>query len=139
MRLKVRLTVRTDIDEVTVQQRVPVLFQIKWKMCTDCDRQYTNRTWQALVQLRQKRENGSNRKGLAALEMALSRPSNRDLRNTVLKIDSSRHGLDFYFLSLPQAQHFAHFLARLAPLKIKTSQKLVSADVKSNTAVLVLV
>lgn len=134
MRLKVRLTVRTDIDEVTVQQRVPVLFQIKWKMCTDCDRQYTNRTWQALVQLRQKRENGSNRKGLAALEMALSRPSNRDLRNTVLKIDSSRHGLDFYFLSLPQAQHFAHFLARLAPLKIKTSQKLVSADVKSNTA-----
>eukprot|EP00534_Pseudo-nitzschia_fraudulenta_P004890 CAMPEP_0201117116 /NCGR_PEP_ID=MMETSP0850-20130426/1189_1 /ASSEMBLY_ACC=CAM_ASM_000622 /TAXON_ID=183588 /ORGANISM="Pseudo-nitzschia fraudulenta, Strain WWA7" /LENGTH=608 /DNA_ID=CAMNT_0047381357 /DNA_START=106 /DNA_END=1932 /DNA_ORIENTATION=- len=134
MRLKIRLTVRTDLDEVTIQQRVPVVFQIKWKMCNNCDRQYTNRTWQALVQLRQKRENGSNRKGLAALEMALSRPSNRDLRNTVLKIDSSRHGLDFYFLSLPQAQHFAHFLSRLAPLKIKTSSKLVSADAKNNTA-----
>lgn len=134
MRLKLRLTVRTDVGEVTIQQRVPVVFQIKWKMCNNCDRQYTNRTWQALVQLRQKRENGSSRKGLAALEMALSKPSNRDLRNTVLKIDSSRHGLDFYFLSLPQAQHFAHFLSRLAPLKIKTSSKLVSTDAKNNTA-----
>lgn len=134
MRLKLRLTVRTDIGEVTIQQRVPVVFMIKWKMCNNCDRQYTNRTWQALVQLRQKRENGSSRKGLAALEMALGKPSNRDLRKTVLKIDSSRHGLDFYFLSLPQAQHFAHFLSRLAPLKIKTSSKLVSTDVKSNTA-----
>ncbi len=134
MRLKLRLTVRTDVGEVTIQQRVPVVFQIKWKMCQNCDRQYTNRTWQALVQLRQKRENGSSRKGLAALEMALSKPSARDLRNTVLKIDASRHGLDFYFLSLPQAQHFAHFLARLAPIKIKTSTKLVSTDVKSNTA-----
>ncbi len=134
MRLKLRLTVRTDVGEVTIQQRVPVVFQIKWKMCQNCDRQYTNRTWQALVQLRQKRENGSSRKGLAALEMALSQPSARDLRNTVLKIDASRHGLDFYFLSLPQAQHFAHFLSRLAPIKIKTSTKLVSTDVKSNTA-----
>jgi len=134
MRLKLRLTVRTDIGEVTIQQRVPVVFKINWKMCGNCDRQYTNRTWQALVQLRQKRENGSSRKGLAALEMALSKPSNRDLRNTVLKIDSSRHGLDFYFLSLPKAQHFAHLLARLAPLKIRTSSKLVSADAKNNTA-----
>jgi len=134
MRLKLRLTVRTDVGEVTIQQRVPALFQIKWKMCKDCNRQFTNRTWQALVQLRQKRENGSNRKGLAALEMALSKPSNRDLRNTVLKIDSSRHGLDFYFLTIHEAQHFAHFLARLAPLKIKTSSKLVSADAKNNTA-----
>jgi len=134
MRLKLRLDIKTDVGEVTIQQRVPALFQIKWKMCNNCDRQFTNRTWQALVQLRQKRENGSSRKGLAALEMALSKPAHRDLRNTVLKIDSSRHGLDFYFLSLPQAQHFAHFLSRLAPLKIKTSSKLVSADVKSNTA-----
>jgi len=134
MRLKLRLTVRTDIGEVTIQQRVPVVFRIKWKMCNNCDRQYTNRTWQALVQLRQKRENGSSRKGLAALEMALSKPSNRDLRNTVLKIDSSRHGLDFYFLTIPQAQHFAHVLARLAPLKIRTSTKLISTDAKNNTA-----
>lgn len=86
------------------------------------------------MQLRQKRESGSSRKGLAALEMALSSRANRDLRNTVLKIDASRHGLDFYFLSLPKAQHFAQFLSRLAPLKIKTSSKLVSADVKNNTA-----
>lgn len=48
MRLKISITVRTDIDEVTVQQRVPVIFQIKWKMCDKCNREYTNRDWHAL-------------------------------------------------------------------------------------------
>mmetsp|Transcript_65718 Transcript_65718/g.73323 ORF Transcript_65718/g.73323 Transcript_65718/m.73323 type:complete len:643 (+) Transcript_65718:114-2042(+) len=134
MRLKLRVTVRTDVGGVTVQQRVPVIFKINWKMCNNCDRQYSNRTWNAVVQLRQKRETGAPRKGLAAIENSLSSRANRDLRNTVLKIDVSRHGLDFYFLSLPRAQHFSQFLSRLAPLKIKTSSKLVSADVKNNTA-----
>jgi NMD protein affecting ribosome stability and mRNA decay len=132
MRLKIRVTVRTEIDSVLIEQRVPVEYQIKWKMCNNCDREYTNRTWHALVQLRQKRESGSPRKGLAALEMALGR--NKDIRRNVLKIDTSRHGLDFYFLTLPQAQQFAQFLSRLSPMKTKTSSKLVSTDVKSNTA-----
>ena len=134
MRLKLRVTVRADVEDVTLQQRVPVLFKINWKMCNNCDREYTNRTWHAVVQLRQKRETGAPKKGLAAIEMALSSRANRDLRNTVLKIDASRHGLDFYFLSLSKAQHFAQFLSRLAPIKIKTSSKLISADVKCNTA-----
>jgi nonsense-mediated mRNA decay protein 3 len=134
MRLKLRVTVRADVEDVTLQQRVPVLFKIHWKMCNNCDREYTNRTWHAVVQLRQRRESGAPKKGLAVLEMALSSRANRDLRNTVLKIDASRHGLDFYFLSLSKAQHFAQFLSRLAPIKIKTSSKLISADVKCNTA-----
>mmetsp|Transcript_25996 Transcript_25996/g.48446 ORF Transcript_25996/g.48446 Transcript_25996/m.48446 type:complete len:675 (-) Transcript_25996:48-2072(-) len=132
MRLKVRVTVRTEIEHVTIQQRVPVEFRIQWKMCPNCSREFTNRTWHALVQLRQKRETGAPRKGLAALEMALGR--NKEIRRNVLKIDASRHGLDFYFLTLPQAQQFAQFLSRLAPMKMKTSSKLVSTDVKNNTA-----
>ncbi|KAG7371142.1 NMD3 family protein [Nitzschia inconspicua] len=130
MRLKLRVTVRTEIEHVTIQQRVPVVFQIHWKMCPNCNREFTNRTWHALVQLRQKREN--TRKGLAALEMALGR--NKEVRKNVLKIDATRQGLDFYFLTLSDAQQFAQFLQRLAPLKIKTSSKLVSTDVKNNTA-----
>lgn len=144
MRLKVRVTVQTVVENVTIQQRVPVEFQIKWKMCSTCDREYTNRTWHAVVQLRQRRDDSgrdsghgaagtaSPRKGLAALEMALAR--SKDIRKNVLKIDTSRHGLDFYFLTLPQAQLFAQFLSRLAPMRIKTSSKLVSTDVKNNTA-----
>jgi nonsense-mediated mRNA decay protein 3 len=133
MRLKIRVTVRTEIEHVAIQQRVPVNFEIKWKMCTNCNREFTNRTWHALVQLRQKRDTATApRKGLAALEMALGR--NKEIRKNVLKIDTTRQGLDFYFLTLSEAQQFALFLQRLAPLKIKTSSKLVSTDVKNNTA-----
>ena len=132
MRLKIRLTIRTEMMAVQIQQRVLVEYHIHWKMCDNCNRQYTNRTWQALVQLRQKRDIGATRRGLAAMEMALRR--NKDLRSKVLKIDACKNGLDFYFLTLPQAQSFAQFLAKLAPMKIKTTQKLVSTDVKSNTA-----
>jgi nonsense-mediated mRNA decay protein 3 len=75
---------------------------------------------------------GAPRKGLAALEMALGR--NKDIRKHVLNIDSCRRGLDFYFLTLSQAQAFSQFLSKLAPMKIKTTQKLVSTDSKNNTA-----
>lgn len=131
MRLKVRVTIRTELENIQLQQRVMVEFQIRWRQCPDCNREFTSRTWAAIVQLRQKRDAG--KKGLAALEMALKK-NDQDIRKHVLQIDSSRYGLDFYFLTLAQAQHFAGFLQRLAPLKIKTSQKLVSTDNHSNTA-----
>jgi nonsense-mediated mRNA decay protein 3 len=133
MRLKVRVTVRAEmVQSVQMQQRVMVDFHVQWRQCPDCNREFTSRTWQAVVQLRQKRDQGAPRKGLATLEMALKR--NEEIRKHVLKIDSCRHGLDFYFLTLPQAQHFASFLHRLAPMRIKTSQKLVSTDNHNNTA-----
>jgi len=72
------------------------------------------------------------KKGLAALEQALAR--NAQIRKHVLKIDAARNGFDFYFLGLPEAQSFASYLARVAPMRIKTTKKMVSADVKSNTA-----
>ncbi|CAB9501068.1 ribosomal export protein NMD3 [Seminavis robusta] len=132
MRLKVRLTVRATIHGVEIQQRVPVELKIQFKQCNECNREYTNRTWHALVQLRQKRTDDAPKKGLAALEMALAKNSN--IRKHVLKIDSSRNGFDFYFLNLPEAQAFASYLARVAPMRTKTTKKLVSADVKNNTA-----
>ena len=64
--------------------------------------------------------------------MALAR--NAQIRKHVLKIDSTRNGFDFYFLNLPEAQSFASYLAKVAPMRIKTTKKLVSTDVKSNTA-----
>ena len=84
------------------------------------------------MQLRQKRTDDAPKKGLAALEMALAK--NARIRKHVLKIDSTRNGFDFYFLNLPEAQSFASYLARVAPMRIKTTKKLVSTDVKNNTA-----
>jgi nonsense-mediated mRNA decay protein 3 len=132
MRLKIRLTVRTEIQNVMIQQRVMVELVIKWKMCPDCSRQFTNRTWHAVVQLRQKRTDDAPKTGLLMIEMALARSP--DIRKHVLRIDNCRNGFDFYFLELANAQAFASYLSRIAPMRIKTSKKLVSTDVKNNTA-----
>ena len=138
-RLKVRLTVRAELAVgpgggagVQVQQRCLVELVESWKQCPECNREYTNRTWQAVVQLRQKRADGNSRRGLVLLEAALAK--NSDVRKHVLSIDPSRHGFDFYFLSLMHARLFASYIAKIAPMRMKTTQKLVSADVKSNTA-----
>jgi hypothetical protein len=64
--------------------------------------------------------------------MALRR--NKEIRKHVLRIDSCRNGLDFYFLAVPHAQTFASFISRLAPMRLKSSQKMVSEDNHSNTA-----
>jgi len=132
MRFRLKLTVRTEIQSVQVQQRVMVEMRCHWKQCPDCNREFTNRTWHALVQLRQKRADDAPRKGLAALEMALAK--NKDIRKNVLRIDATKNGFDFYFLTTVHAQTFAGFLQRAAPMRVKTTKKLVSADSHSNTA-----
>lgn len=84
------------------------------------------------MQLRQKRDDDAPRKGLVIVEMALAR--NPQVRKHVLKIDACKQGFDFYFMSLMHAQTFSSYLARIAPMRIKTTKKLVSTDVKNNTA-----
>jgi nonsense-mediated mRNA decay protein 3 len=131
MRFKVKVTVLTLVQSVMVQQRVMVELHCGWQQCPDCNREYTNRTWIAKVQLRQRR-NEHGQKGLLALEQALK--SNTNVRKHVLSIDASREGLDFYFLNLAQAQTFSSYLRKVAPMKVSTSQKLVSTDSHNNTA-----
>ena len=130
MRYKVRLTVRTTYNDVPVQQRVAVELFVRWQQCPDCNREFTNRTWMAVVQLRQKTDD--SKRGLANLESALRKAP--AVRKHVLNIDAARNGFDFYFLSLQHAQAFTHFLAKLQPMRTKTSQKLISTDLRNSTA-----
>lgn len=132
MRFKVKLTVRTEIESVQVQQRLVVELYCRFKQCPDCNREYTNRTWGAIVQLRQKRTDDAPKKGLAALEMALAK--NRDIRKHVLQIDTTKNGFDFYFLNIVHANLFSSYLQRAAPMRIRATKKLVSEDFKNNTA-----
>ncbi|GAX25404.1 hypothetical protein FisN_5Lh504 [Fistulifera solaris] len=130
MRLKLRLTVRTELLSVIVQQRVMVELHVQFQMCPECNRDFTNRTWHALVQVRQVRND--SKKGLAALEMALAK--NKAIRQHVLKVDTKKNGFDFYFLSNTHAQTFTNFLQRVAAMRIQRTTKMVSADNHSNTA-----
>jgi nonsense-mediated mRNA decay protein 3 len=135
MRYKLRLTVRADVQNVRVQQRVVVLLHCVFQMCPECNREFTNRTWNSVVQLRQKlsqNDDQAPKKGLIVLEMALAK--NKEIRKHVLKIDHVMNGFDFYFLTIPQAHAFVSYIQRMAPIRVRISKKLVSTDSKSNTA-----
>jgi nonsense-mediated mRNA decay protein 3 len=51
-----------------------------------------------------------------------------------LKIELFKDGMDFYFPERSAAARFISFLENVAPIQVKTSKKLISADLKSNTA-----
>lgn len=129
MRFKLRITAQTEIQNVTVQQRVMVELRCSFQMCQDCNREYTNRTWQAVLQVRQRHTT----KGMRALEMAIAK-ADAKVRKHVLRLDSTNAGLDFYFMELRHAQLFCQFIASQYPTRTKTTQKLVSTDDKNNTA-----
>jgi nonsense-mediated mRNA decay protein 3 len=130
MRLKLHITVRALIQGVVVQQRVMVQLRIQFLMCEDCNREYTNRTWQALVQIRQKH---TSKKGLAALEVQLAQ-NPKHVRQHVVGMDAVANGFDFYFGGLTQAHSFANMCQTLAPMRVSINKKMVSADATNNTA-----
>ncbi|GKY91466.1 hypothetical protein MPSEU_000118900 [Mayamaea pseudoterrestris] len=135
MRLKLLLTVRTTVQNVTLQQRLQTFLKIQWSQCPDCNREYTHRTWQAIVQVRQKRvfhNAAASTNTLALLEMALAK--NASLRQNVLQIDSVSQGFDFYFGAHRQAQLFCAGLTKILPLRVSTTSKMVSEDVSNATA-----
>jgi len=134
MRLKLRLTVQADVSSdslrpITIQQRLPVEFRVKFEQCSDCQRSYTNRTWHALVQIRQKT---TSRNGLLSLEQAMAK--NANMRRNVLRLQTVKNGFDFYFMSFADAQSFVHDVGKITPMKTKQTSKLVSEDVRNNDA-----
>lgn len=130
MRMRIMLTLKADINDVSIQQRVKVEFIIQWKQCPDCIKESRQRTWQAIVQLRQKRND--SRKGLLILELAIAR--NAEIRKDILSVQTRKNGFDFYFPSVDKARHFTQYLSKAAPMRNKMTQSLVSEDVKNNTA-----
>lgn len=131
MRMRLMLTLRADVNEVAIQQRVRVEFVVKWRQCPDCTRESRQRTWQAIVQLRQRRDDGGKR-GLLILELAIAK--NAEMRRDILSVQTKKNGFDFYFPSVDKARRFAQYLGRAAPMRTKTTQSLVSEDKKNNTA-----
>lgn len=54
-RLKLKLTVQKEVHANTkLKQSCVIEFIIQYLQCTECNKQYTNAQWKALVQLRQK-------------------------------------------------------------------------------------
>lgn len=133
MRMRILLTLRAEINaRVSIEQRIKVDFIIRWAQCPDCTKESRQRTWQAIVQLRQKRDTDPTKRGLLILELAIAR--NSIIRKDILSVQTKRHGFDFYFASVNKAQNFASYLGKVAPMKTNTTRAVVSEDVKNNTA-----
>ena len=142
MRYKLRCTIQTELHQVRVQQRVQVLLHCVFKMCPDCTREFNHRTWQSVVQVRQRvaaeqqpstsslSNNNNKANGLMILEQTLAK--HKAIRKHVLKMEAHPNGgFDFYFVSIPHAQTFVSFLQRILPMRVRTSKKLVSTDAHS--------
>lgn len=136
MRMRLMVTVKAEIQEaprtVAIQQRCKVEFVVQWRQCPDCTKEVRQNTWQAVVQLRQKRNPSDGSKGLLILELAIAR--NAALRKHILQVQTKKSGFDFYFASLDKARQFSAYLSKVAPMRMKTSQSLVSEDRTNNTA-----
>jgi len=102
-RLKLKLVVRASliVADVEVQQRCLVTFVERNKQCEDCNKEFQNQTWQAIVQLREKRPD-DGRKNLARMELALAK--SKDIRRRIINLEISKNGFDFYFSTAHDAQ-----------------------------------
>jgi len=126
-RLKVRLTVQKEVFSNTIlEKRFIVEYVVKNQQCNECQASYTEHTWQACVQARQKVK---HKKTFLYLEQLILK---HNLAANCMGIKYQPNGLDFFFETRSKANHFADFFRGAVPCKSKDSKRLVTHDPKSN-------
>ncbi|KAL0241371.1 hypothetical protein GEMRC1_006606 [Eukaryota sp. GEM-RC1] len=127
-RINVKLTVQREVfSGAILQQQVVVEFIVTTEQCPDCARSYTEHTWVASVQVRQK---VSHKRTFLYLEQLILK---NKIHETAINIKEERNGVDFFFDSRSHAQRFTDWLTSAIPAKYNTSKKLVSQDIRNNT------
>ena len=127
MRLKVKLTVQKEVmGGAVLQQAFVVEYVVRNKQCDECAKQYTDGTWTAVVQVRQRVD---HKRTFYYLEQLLLK---HGAHAKALSIQSFKDGMDFFFTIRNEAVRFSNFLETVVPCKVKMTKKLVSADNHSN-------
>ncbi|RHY06311.1 hypothetical protein DYB25_002770, partial [Aphanomyces astaci] len=145
-RLKLKLTVQKEVmNGAILQQSFIVTFIVRNQQCDDCQASFTNHSWKAVVQVRQKVVAYSHI-ALLLLTHLLQVEHKRTfffLEQLILKhrvhekttsIESQPDGVDFFFVERNHALRFVDFLQETVPISLRTAKKLISADNHSNTA-----
>jgi len=126
-RLKIRLTIQKEVFNNTIlEKRFIVDFVVKNQQCDGCAASYTEHTWKACVQARQKVK---HKKTFLYLEQLILK---HNLAANCMGIKYQPNGLDFFFESRSKASHFADFFRGSVPCRTKDSKRLVTHDPKSN-------
>lgn len=127
-RIKVKLTVQKEVLGSTIlQQTFIVEFIVQSQMCDDCHRREAKDFWKAVVQVRQK---VPHKKTFYYLEQLIIK---HNVHSNCLNIKQVHEGLDFYYANKQHAKRMVDFLNTVVPSKMKTSERLVSHDIRNNT------
>eukprot|EP01134_Creolimax_fragrantissima_P008096 CFRG8096T1 len=128
-RIKVKVTIqKAAFADTVLQQEFVVEFTVHNQTCDDCHRTAAKDHWNAVVQLRQKVD---HKRTFYYLEQLIIK--HRAHTKTV-NIKECSDGLDFFFESRSDAVKLVDFLSSCVPTKMKTSERLISADVQNGTA-----
>eukprot|EP00903_Cladosiphon_okamuranus_P022089 g20312.t1 len=126
-RLKVRVTVRKEVlNKVMLQQEATVEFVVHNRQCNVCNKEFTNQTWKAVVQIRQRT---GHKRTMLLLEQRILQA---DAHRKCVSVVTVRGGMDVYFGAKHDAVEFVGFLSSVAPIRSRESTKLVSTDNHSN-------
>lgn len=126
-RLKVKLTIQKEVlNSAIMQQTFVVEFICQSCQCPDCARSYTEHTWTAVTQVRQKVK---HKRTFYFLEQALIKTGVAD---KAIEIKQMPTGLDFYWLQKTEGLALVEFLRSIVPIQSKESRKLITQDDHNN-------
>lgn len=127
-RLKCKLTVQKEVQNGAIlQQAFLVEFVIRNQQCVDCEASYTNNTWKAVIQVRQRVD---HKRSFFYLEQLILK---HNAHTNALSVQTHKDGMDFFYGERNQGQRMLGFLESVIPVRLKQSKKLISADNHSNT------
>jgi nonsense-mediated mRNA decay protein 3 len=113
MRLKVRLTIQKEVQQGTIlQQAFTVIFIVRNQQCLECQAEFRQGSWRALVQVRQRVAH--KRTFLYLEQLILKHGAHRGC----LSIEVFGDGMDFYFPDKGKAARFISFLENVVPTKV---------------------
>jgi len=123
-RILVKLTVQKDVlNGVKVQQVFAVEFVLQNQQCDACQRSYTDHTWRAQVQVRQKVD---HKKTFFLLEQLILR---HGMHEKCINVEQVPTGVDFFFGERSHALKFIEFVTSVVPSRSKAAKQLISEDI----------
>ncbi|KAG2377848.1 hypothetical protein C9374_008933 [Naegleria lovaniensis] len=128
-RLKVKVTIQKEVlgNGTVLQQSFVVEFIVRNQQCEVCQKSHTLYTWNAVVQVRQKLD---HKRTFLFLEQLILK---HNVHEKAINIKEEADGLDFFFSEKSHAKKLVDFLQSVSPIKLKTGERLVTHDAKSNT------
>ncbi|KAL9653875.1 hypothetical protein ABK040_012935 [Willaertia magna] len=127
-RLKVKLTIQKEVfgNGTILQQSFIVDFIVRNQQCEVCQKSHTLFTWNAVVQVRQKLD---HKRTFLFLEQLILK---HGVHEKAINIKEEADGIDFFFSDKSSSKKLVDFLQSVSPIKMKTSERLVTHDASSN-------